>query len=400
MAATPPTSIPSTLAPLSAADQKKYDAKKGQAEAKGSWRGLIDKSKVAAFDAHAADERRIVAEKALIQTIPSDASLSSRAGLAGVVTPVAPVAPAPLPLAPLSPVLQNIYDTRKAEAQAKGGWTGMVHSSQVAAFDAQMAEEKRVADEAALATLTLDDPALGSRTSGWSPVTPLPSVTGPVNALAQNNVPAALMTTTPATLYDASLGSRQYKNPNTGIRDPVASGSVYAMSNVPAYLSQTVAALNEEQALKRSLQAEWNNRLLQGVGGAGPNSYLYAEALRAASVSPGASVSFGQRISDPQTGRAQAQNAATQAQVEADRRRAFQELESVRKQMAITPPGTPEYMNLWQRSRQLAPAGSYVARVGGSGGGYSSGFSGGGWSSRPPVNSFQPGYSQYWGIGT
>jgi hypothetical protein len=78
--------------------------------------------------------------------------------------------------------------------------------------------------------------------------------------------------TTPSTLSDPTLASRHYLNPNTGIRDPIASGSVYAMDNVPAYLSQAVASLNQEQALRRSLQAEWNDRILRQALNGGSDS--------------------------------------------------------------------------------------------------------------------------------
>jgi hypothetical protein len=149
-------------------------------------------------------------------------------------------------------------------------------------------------------------------TGGWTsqslsrsrpPVTTsVESVVGPVNAAAQNQVTAAQLRTTPSTLYDTSLGSRQYMNPNTGIRQPVAASSVYAQSDVPAFLAQSVDALNAEQALRRSLAAEWQNRLLRGVEEGGPNAYMLAEALRAASVGPGSSVAFGKEVADAKIG--------------------------------------------------------------------------------------------------
>lgn len=228
----------------------------------------------------------------------------------------------------------------------------------------------------------------GSPVTGWT----AQSIVGPVNAKAQAPLTATDLNTTPSTLVDPTLGSRSSVNPNTGIRDPVLSASVYSQPDVPAYLSQAVAALNEEQALKRSLQAEWNNRLMEGAGSGGPNSYLFAEALRAASVSPGASVGFGQRIADPAVGRAQAVAANTQAVIEADRRRAFMELEAIRKKMTGTNLVGNQYADLYTRAQELSPAGSYVGRGG-------SGVGGGGWTPRAPVNSFQPGYNQYWGIG-
>lgn len=154
--------------------------------------------------------------------------------------------------------------------------------------------------------------------AGWSAaslVTPQDSAVGPVNALAQNNVTADSLRTTPSTLADSALGSRRFVNPNTGIRDAAVSASVYAQPDTPAFLSQAVSQLNAEQALRRSLQAEWNDKLLRGatgqIGGADP--YVWMEALRAASVSPGASVAFGQAIQDPNRGRAAVTNANSNA---------------------------------------------------------------------------------------
>ncbi len=156
--------------------------------------------------------------------------------------------------------------------------------------------------------------------AGWTAATiatPQPSVTGPVNAMAQNNVTAADLRTTPSTLADSTLGSRRYMNPNTGIRDVAVSGSVYAQPDVPAFLSQAVSNLNAEQALRRSLQAEWNDKLLMGAMGqvSGSDPYLWMEALRAASVGPGSSVSFGQAIQDPNQGRAAVTNANANARL-------------------------------------------------------------------------------------
>jgi hypothetical protein len=142
------------------------------------------------------------------------------------------------------------------------------------------------------------------------------SVVGPVNAAAQTQVTADQLRTTPSTLYDTSLGSRQYMNPNTGVRDPVAASSVYAQSDVPAFLSQSVASLNAEQSLRRALAAEWQNRLLRGVSeNEGGNAYLFAEALRAASVGPGSSVAFGEQIADPNIGLGYRQQADAAAQL-------------------------------------------------------------------------------------
>jgi hypothetical protein len=67
-------------------------------------------------------------------------------------------------------------------------------------------------------------------------------------------------------------------------------------------LAQAVTDLNTEQALKRSLQSEWNSKILGLAQGGGPNNYLFQEALRAASVSPGAHVNFGAAVQNPDIG--------------------------------------------------------------------------------------------------
>jgi hypothetical protein len=127
------------------------------------------------------------------------------------------------------------------------------------------------------------------------------AVAGTNSALAKAPITAEALRTTPSTLSDATLGSRRFVNPNTGVRDVAATGSVYAMSDVPAYLSQAVAGLNAEQALRRSVQAEWNDRLLRNAEDSS-NPYVWMEAIRAASVNPGSSVAFGQAIQDPNRG--------------------------------------------------------------------------------------------------
>lgn len=220
--------------------------------------------------------------------------------------------------------------------------------------------------------------------AGWS----AKSIVGPVNAVAQSPLSADILRTTPQTVADKTLESRKYVNPNTGVRDPVLSGSVYTQPDVPAFLSQAVANLNAEQSLRRSLQAEWNNRLLQGAASPGPNAFLFAEALRAASVAPGSSVAFGQRIADPQVGAAQKIAATSAAQTEALRRQSVFDLDRLRSDIAVMGPAATS--DMLRRERDLsARAQSTFAREG------RGSFGGGGWTPRP-TNSFQPGYQQAW----
>lgn len=164
------------------------------------------------------------------------------------------------------------------------------------------------------------------------------AVAGTNSALAKAPITADALRTTPSTLSDARLGSRGFVNPNTGIRDVVASGSVYNQPNVPAFLSQAVAGLNAEQALRRSVQAEWNDRLLRNAESSG-DPYLWMEAIRAASVNPGSSVAFGQSIQDPNQGRAAMIDAQSNANLNYQKQRilssASNQLYDYRKQSDI-----------------------------------------------------------------
>lgn len=222
------------------------------------------------------------------------------------------------------------------------------------------------------------------------------AVAGTNSALAKAPITADALRTTPSTLSDARLGSRAFMNPNTGIRDVVASGSVYNQPNVPAFLSQAVAGLNAEQALRRSIQAEWNDRLLRNAEGS-ENPYMWLEAIRAASVNPGASVAFGQQIADPTVGKAQLQRAQSQAQLDAQRARilhaASGNLYRVDKWTDIAntmPQGSPWAQSAQRRASDelINFANSQPLAVAAAGGG--SGW--GGWGAAPvqPVRAVQP----------
>lgn len=133
--------------------------------------------------------------------------------------------------------------------------------------------------------------------------TPAASDVGPINGLAQSPLTAAALLTDPNGVHDQTLASRAFKNPGTGFRDVAAQGSVYQQNNVPAFLQQSIANLNAEQAMKRAQQSELVNRILQGVNSNSPNNYLFAEALRAAAVGAGAHVNFNAAVLDPALGR-------------------------------------------------------------------------------------------------
>lgn len=149
----------------------------------------------------------------------------------------------------------------------------------------------------------LHDLSLKSRNPliGAAP-TQAPSAIGPVNGWAQNPISAADLMTDPSAAKDSSLASRKYMNPGTGAREAAASASVYQQADAPAFLQQAISNLNSEQAMKRAQQSELVNRILMGVNSGGPNDYLWAEALRAASVGAGAHVNFSSAVQDPRVG--------------------------------------------------------------------------------------------------
>lgn len=125
--------------------------------------------------------------------------------------------------------------------------------------------------------------------------TPLPNI-------ATQGYTAGNLARTPGKLNDPTLASRAFGSTVPGAVKPAFAESVYQRPNVPAYLAQAVTDLNTGQSLQRSLQSEWNNKILGLASGGGPNSYLYQEALRAASVSPGAHVNFGAAVQSPLLG--------------------------------------------------------------------------------------------------
>lgn len=152
--------------------------------------------------------------------------------------------------------------------------------------------------------------SLASRTpSATLPALPESSV-GPINSYSQLPITADMLrAASPDFINDSSLASRSPTSPGAGT--VAASTSVYRQPNAPAFLQQSIANLNAEQALRRSSQAELLDRITKGVAAGGPDAYLWMEALRAASVSPGAHVNFAEAIQNPVA--AQAQFDAAQA---------------------------------------------------------------------------------------
>jgi hypothetical protein len=152
--------------------------------------------------------------------------------------------------------------------------------------------------------MDLHDASLASRVPTPANPTPPPSDVGLINAYSQEPISAATLMTNPTDANDTTLASRKYMNPYTGLRQSVASASVYEQPDAPAFLQQQIANLNAEQTMRRSAQSELLNRLVGGVQSGGPNSYLWTEALRAAAVNPGAHVNFGASVQDPIVGQA------------------------------------------------------------------------------------------------
>lgn len=159
---------------------------------------------------------------------------------------------------------------------------------------------------------TLTAPLASRTPSQIRPPLPAPgsSEVGPVNALAQQPYSAASLLTRPTDAVDQTLGSRLYQNPLTGFREVAAQQSVYAQPSAPAFLQNAIAGLNAEQTMARSAQSELVDRIMKGAAGqtatgapgGGGDPYLWQEALRAASVNPGAHVNFGAAVTDPRQG--------------------------------------------------------------------------------------------------
>jgi hypothetical protein len=121
---------------------------------------------------------------------------------------------------------------------------------------------------------------------------------------------------------------------DTRPKDVAIRASTFNNPNVPAFLNQAINDLNSEQSLKRALQTEWQDRLFRMASSDDPNAYLWQEAVRAASVTPGAHVSFGSGIQNPVVGQAQAQEAQAAAKESQVRTRALQEPEELQNRLA------------------------------------------------------------------
>lgn len=119
---------------------------------------------------------------------------------------------------------------------------------------------------------------------------------------------AADFLTQPAQLNDPKLASRAYTSvPNNGtpISAPL-SVSAYQGVNMPSFLTNAVNQLNQGQSQQALMQSEYRQKLLNAVLS---GNYLAAEALRASSVNPGTSVTFGSAVVPPQVGQAAVVNA-------------------------------------------------------------------------------------------
>jgi hypothetical protein len=226
--------------------------------------------------------------------------------------------------------------------------------------------------------------------SGPAP-TPAPSTVGSVNGYAQLPITADMLRTTPETLNDPSLGSRKFTNPLEGMRQPVASASVFAQPDVPPYLQNALASLNAEQALRRSMQAELTNRIVAGAQSGGPNAYLWQEALRAAAVTPGAHVNFGQSVQNPLIGQGYYDASEAYKQRAAQQTRAITAANTANQNSIIPPfegvmqnpggafnPAYQAYINRQIMANQTASPGSSVQQLG------RSAAYGGGWTPMLP----------------
>ncbi len=191
-------------------------------------------------------------------------------------------------------------------SQVLSGWTSQSISHNTDLHDQSLAtlaqpEASPAATQGSMSLQT--DPSTGRQYYQTAPAAGTPaSAVGSLTDLSTRPLTAADLMTKPTDLHDPTLGSRAYTNPYQGFRDAPITTSVYQQENVPAFLQQSIANLNAEQSMKRALQSELTNRLASGLQGGGPNSYLWAEALRAAAVNPGAHVGFGAAVQNPAIG--------------------------------------------------------------------------------------------------
>lgn len=195
----------------------------------------------------------------------------------------------------------------------------------------------------------------GSKAALPPTLAPPTSSIGLVNAAGQSPYSAASLMTPASNTVDPTLGSRMYQNPLTGFRDVVAQTSVYAQPQAPAFLQNAISGLNSEQTMARSAQAELLDRLVKGASGqtatgmpgGGGDPYLWQEALRAASVNPGAHVNFGAAVADPRQGISAITSANALAAKAAQQTAAIKAANSIPAQLA----------ELQRRKALMGPAG-------------------------------------------
>lgn len=113
-------------------------------------------------------------------------------------------------------------------------------------------------------------------------------------------ITAADFLTQPTQVADPKLASRQFSStPTTQPVQVGASVSAFGNAPAPAFLTNAVNQLNATQSAFQTSETSFRNNLLDAVLS---GNYLAAEALRAAAVRPGTSVSFGGAVENPQVG--------------------------------------------------------------------------------------------------
>lgn len=116
---------------------------------------------------------------------------------------------------------------------------------------------------------------------------------GWLNWLSQNPVTADQLLLPQDQTKDPKLAQiSSFKSPLTGVRRTDAQVSLFNDPNAPRSILEEVQSLNTNQSLRRAAQSEYLDTLFRNA----TSNPAYAEALRAASVQPGASVGFGSRI--------------------------------------------------------------------------------------------------------
>jgi hypothetical protein len=195
----------------------------------------------------------------------------------------------------------------KATAAQKGtpGWTAAGIAPKAAASspeqvgtmlkDPALASRGRYSNIKAVAPPEIQKQIADTEAATGKPVTLAGSSSiGWLNEISKNPVTADQLIPNTGGTKDKTLASRtSLLNPLTGVRDTAAQVSTFKSDNAPQAIREEITSLNQNQAVRRAAQAEYIDALMKRSAA---GDVYAAEALRAASIQPGSSAGFGERI--------------------------------------------------------------------------------------------------------